>query len=100
MGARKERVTLAMTNEERERLNDAAARKGVSVAEYCRLAIDREMAEDEGGDAPDALRPHFDIEGLIALQKEAFGDRVLPTDSAEMIREAREERDRQMESRY
>ena len=95
MGARKERVSLAMTNEERERLKDAAARKGVSVAEYCRVAIDREMAEDEGEEAP---RPHYDIEGLIALRKQIFGDRVLPTDSAEMIREAREERTRHLMS--
>ena len=98
MGARKERVSLAMTNEERERLKDAAARKGVSVAEYCRAAIDREMTEDEGGDGPGAPKPHFDIEGLIALQKEAFGDRVMPTDSVEMIREAREERARHLET--
>ena len=94
MGARKERVTLAMTNEERERLKDAAARKGVSVAEYCRVAIDREMAEDEGGDQQGKLT----ILDLIERRKALYGDKVFPSGSVELISEAREERDRQMES--
>ena len=38
----------------------------------------------------------FDIEGLIALRKEIFGDKVLPGSSVDLIREAREIRDAQL----
>ena len=40
-------------------------------------------------------KPSFDaraVERLLALQKETFGDKVLPGDSAQFIREARESR--------
>ena len=56
---------------------------------YCLDAIDRELARDE---ANGALTNTFNIERLVALQEEAFGDRVLPGDGAEFIREARESR--------
>ena len=36
---------------------------------------------------------HFDIDGLIALRKEIFGDRGLSGSSVDLIREAREIRD-------
>ena len=71
---------------------------GVSLGQYCRAAIDKELAEDDVDETGESRKPHFDIEGLIALQKKTFGDRVLPTDSAEMIREAREERTRHLDS--
>ena len=98
MDRKKSRVTLALSPEERERLKATAVRKGVSMASYCRSAIDKEMAEDEANGAADAPKPHFDIEALIALQKQTFGDRILPTDSAEIVREAREARTRHLDS--
>ena len=99
MGTKRKRLTLELAPDVQERLQAAAARKGVSLGQYCRAAIDdanwsRTMSMRLGSRA----KPNFDIERLIALQKQTFGDRVLPTDSAEMIREAREERTRHLDS--
>ena len=98
MEAKKKRLTLQLAPDVQERLQTAAARKGVSLGQYCRAAIDKELAKDDVDGTGESPKPHFDIEGLIALRKQTFGDRVLPTDSAEMIREAREERTRHLES--
>ena len=81
-----------------ERLQAAAARKGVSLGQYCRAAIDDALVKDDVDETGESPKPNFDIESLIALRKQTFGDRVLPTHSAEMIREAREERTRHLES--
>ena len=58
-----------------------------------RLTIDKAMAEVETDGPP----PRMTIEDLIARQKRVYGDRVLPGSSVDLIHEAREERDRQME---
>ena len=98
MGNKRTRLTLELALDVHERLQAAAARKGVSLGQYCRAAIYDALSKDEAEETAEPTKPHFDIESLIALRKQTFGDRVLPTDSAEMIREAREERGRQMES--
>ena len=98
MEGKKKRLTLELAPDVQERLQAAAARKGVSILLYCRAAIDKELAKDDVDETAESRKPHFDIEGLIALRKQTFGDRVLPTDSAEMIREAREERTRHLDS--
>ncbi len=98
MGTKRTRLTLQLALGVHERLQAAAARKGVSVGEYCRAAIYDALSKDEAEETAEPQKPHFDIESLIALRKQTFGDRVLPTDSAEMIREAREERTRHLES--
>ena len=97
MGAKKKRLTLLLEPEAQRRLQDAAARQGVSVQDLCRSAIDNAL-DKFAQDADGAAKPHFDIEAFIALQKQTFGDRVLPGSSVDLIHEAREERDRQMES--
>ena len=94
MKDKKSRLVLEVEPEFKGRLQEAAAARGVSVGQYCRSAIGKEMTEDETKSKP----PHFDIEGLIALQKKTFGDRVLPGSSVDLIHEAREERDRQMDN--
>ena len=95
MEAKKKRLTLELAPDVQERLQAAAARKGVSILLYCRAAIDKELAEDE----PDgALRPRMTIEDVIAWQKKTYGDQILPGSSVDLIHEAREERDRQMEN--
>ena len=95
MESKKKRLTLALAPEERERLQAVAARKGVSMGQYCRSAINNALAKD-GLDQPE--RPKLTIQEVIARQKRIYGDRVLPGSSVDLIREAREERDRQMES--
>ena len=86
MQTRKKRLTLDIDPPVQRRLKAVAALKGVSMRRYCLAAIDRELARDE------ALTGSFNIERLVALQEEAFGDKVLPGDVAEDIREARESR--------
>ena len=89
MQAKKKRLTLDIDPPVQRRLKAMAALKGVSMRRYCLAAIDRELARDE---ANGALTGAFDIENLVALQEEAFGDKILPGDGAEFIREARESR--------
>ncbi len=84
MQTRKKRLTLDIDPQMQPRLKAVAALKGVSMRRYCLAAIDRELARDE------ALAGSFNIERLVALQEEAFGDKVLPGDVAGDIREARE----------
>ena len=98
MEAKKKRLTLQLAPDVQERLQAAAARKGVSLGQYCRAAIDNSLSKDEAEETADTPKPHFDIEGLIALQKKNFGDRVLPGSSVDLIREAREERTRHLDS--
>ena len=89
MQAKRERLTLDLDPPVQRRLKAVAALTGISMRRYCLTAIDRELARDE---ASGALTGSFDTERLIALQKEAFGDEVLPGDGAEIIREARQSR--------
>ena len=95
MRTKRKRLTLELALDVHERLQAAAARKGVSFGQYCRAAIDKELAKDE----PDgALRPRMTIEDVIAWQKKTYGDQILPGSSVDLIHEAREERDRQMDT--
>ena len=95
MGTKRTRLTLELTAEVYERLQAAAARKGVSLGQYCRAAIYDALVKDE----PNGEQlPRMTIEDVIAWRKQIYGDRVLPGSSVDLIREAREERDRQMES--
>ena len=85
----KKRLTLDLDPPVQRRLKAVAALKGISMRRYCLAAIDRELARDE---ANGALTGTFNIEQFVALQEEAFGDKVLPGDGVEFIREAREAR--------
>ena len=90
MQAKKKRLTLDLDPPVQRRLKAVAALKGISMRRYCLTAIDRELARDA---ANGVFAGSFNIEALVALQDEAFGDTVLPGDGAEAIREARESRD-------
>ena len=98
MEAKKKRLTLLLEPDAQRRLQDAAARQGVSVPVFCRTAIEAALdntAAAQNGSA-DWWRAVLDESAL--LQKEILGDHVLPGDSTDIIREAREERTRQLES--
>ena len=97
MKRKRSRLVLDLEPEVQERLQEVSEEKGVSVQDLCRSAIDDALVRF-AENTDQVSKPHFNIEALVALQKEAFGDRVLPTDSAEMIREAREERTRHLDS--
>lgn len=89
-------LTLNVDPAMKARLLRAALDKGLPVERYCQLAIESELIRDENhrGDAWD---PPLAIADLVRLRKEQFGDRVFPGDSADLIREAREIRDAQMD---
>ena len=74
----------------RSSLEAAAERAGVGLSEYLRDALLRQLvAEDRDADA----RPKFGPETLLRIEKnlqETFGDQVLPDDSTDLIREARQ----------
>ena len=89
MQAKKKRLTLDLDAPVQRRLKAVAALKGISMRQYCQAAIEKDLARDE---ANGAFAGSFNIERLVALQEEAFGDTVLPGDGAEFIREARESR--------
>ena len=44
MEEHKERLTLGVDAETKRRVKAAALQKGVTVADYCRAAIDKELA--------------------------------------------------------
>ena len=74
----------------------AALGKGVLVERYCQQAIESELVRDEE-QRGDALERPLSIAELIQLRKAQFGDRVFPGDSVDLIREARQIRDSQMD---
>ncbi len=96
MQAKKKRLTLDLDPPMQRRLKAVAALKGISMRQYCLTAIGQELSKDEANGVSDQPPGRFDIEGLIALRKEIFGDRVLPGSSVDLIREAREIREAQL----
>ena len=97
MDAKKKRLTLDLDPTFQRRLKAIAALKGVSMRRYCQDAIDRELAKDEGNGMGALLSDKPDHERFAELQHEIFGDRTLPGNSADLIREAREIRDAEIE---
>ncbi len=95
--AEKKRLTLDLDAPLQRRLKAVAALKGISMREYCQTAIEKELAEDEGGGAIGKPSGLSNTERLRQLQKDTFGDRVLPGNSVDIIREMREERDAQLD---
>ena len=89
MGARSKRITLDLDSDMERRLVTTAALKGVSVPQYCHAAISRELVSDEAQGVARLPFGHDAIDRLDVLRKAASGDRKLPGDSAEFIREAR-----------
>ena len=81
----KRTITVDVDAETERRLKLAAGNKGVSVEQYCSGAIFKEL----NGEMP---TPKFSVEGLVALSDEVLQGRRSYTDSSDLIREAREER--------
>lgn len=93
MAAKKKRLTLDLAPGFQRRLKVMAALKGISMREYCQTAIDRELTKDEANGAGGLLSDKPDHERFAELQIEILGDRTLPGNSVDLIREAREIRD-------
>ena len=97
--AEKKRLTLDLDAPLQRRLKAVAALKGVSMREYCQTAIEKELAEDEGGTESDDWSHLPNAEYFARVRKEVLGGRKLPGSSVDLIREAREIRDAQLEGR-
>ena len=92
METRKKRLTLDLDPMVQRRLKAVAAMKGISMRQYCLTAIGRELSKDEVQGVIDLPFGHEALDRLDALRNEIFGDGVLPGDSVDFIREARESR--------
>lgn len=96
--AEKKRLTLDLDAPLQRRLKAVAALKGISMRQYCQTAIERELDEDEGSEMPEEAPRLARAEHFAALRQKYFGDRVLPGNSVDIIREMREERDAQLDA--
>lgn len=98
MEAKKKRLTLDLDPAFQRRLKAVAALKGVSMRGYCQAAIDRELTRDEAIGVGGGRFDRQAFENLVALRREIFGGKRLPGNSADLIREAREIRDAEIEN--
>ena len=92
MEAKKKRLTLDLDPALQRRLKAVAGLKGIRLRQYCQIAIDKELARDEAPSVPILPFGREAIDRFVALQEETFNGQLLPGDSAEFIREARESR--------
>ncbi len=97
MKAERKKLTLDLDPTFHRRLKAIAALKGVSMRGYCQAAIDRELAKDEAIGIGGLLSDKPDDELFAELRREIFGGKPLPGSSADLIREAREIRDAEVE---
>ena len=91
MAADRKRLTLDVDASLQRRLKAVAARRGVSMREYCETAIDRELTRDEEG-IPDLPFGPEAVERLLAARATPPGGGMFEGDSVDFIREARESR--------
>lgn len=97
MVVKKKRLTLDLEPTFQRRLKVVAALKGVTMRQYCQTAIDKELAHDEAQGILGSVSSRSDAARFEELQQKYFGDTILPGSGADLIREAREERDAQLE---
>ena len=64
---------------------------------YCQNAIDRDLTKDEANGMGGLLSDKPDHELFAEIRQEIFGGKALPGSSADLIREAREIRDAEIE---
>ena len=86
------RFTLDMTSDLRTRLKIAVARKNTTMREYCLSAIEQQLAQEEPGVITSGDFDSKAIEEARVLQESIFGRNRLSDDSADLIRQIREER--------
>ena len=97
METKRKRLTLDLDPTFQRRLKVIAALKGVSMRQYCHTAIARELTKDEADSMSEQRFDRQSFERVLARRQELFGGRPLPGDSADLIREAREIRDAEIE---
>ena len=98
MEAKKKRLTLDLDPAFQRRLKVIAALKGVSMRRYCQTAIDQELTKDEAEGVSGRRFDRQFFERVVARREELFSGRPLPGDSVDLIGEARELRDDEVEN--
>jgi uncharacterized protein (DUF1778 family) len=97
MVGKRKRFTLDLETEMQRRLKVVAALKGISMRQYCLAAIEKELAKEEVESRRTATFNDESFDRLVSLRAEIFRGRKLPGDSTELIREAREIRDKEID---
>ncbi len=97
MEVKKKRLTLDLEPTFQRRLKVIAAIKGVTMRRYCYTAIDTKLTRDEAQSIVRPVSNWSDAQRFEELQRKYFGDKVLPGNGAEFIRESRDARDAQLE---
>ncbi len=97
MQVKKKRLTLDMDPMFQRRLKAVAALKGISMRQYCLSAIGKELDRDQANGVEETASKTPMSDRFKEARRKVFGDRVLSGNSVDLIREAREERDAQMD---
>ncbi|MDA0264546.1 MAG: hypothetical protein O3A93_09200 [Chloroflexi bacterium] len=97
MPTQKKRFPLDLEPEMQVKLKVAAALKGVTMRRYCIDIIGKELDRNDlpGDDATAFTKASFDQ--LIELRDKIFQGRKSPSDSGDLIREAREQRTEELD---
>ncbi len=91
MASPKKRFTLDLEPEMQRRLKIAAVVKGISMRRYCLDAIEHQLTSEEVSSEPNGTEKRSLLR-MTKLRDEIFGRVPLEGDSADLIRESREER--------
>ncbi len=94
---KRSRFTLDLTPELRVRLKIAAVRKGITMREYSISAIEERLNRDELRVVIPGKFTRQSLERARESKKALFGDRRLTESSADIIRQLREERAKQLD---
>ena len=97
--ANRKQIILSVDAETSDRLETAAAEEGVSISEFCRDIVEVELHYAEMGDRRKRIKPlsRETLDRFDATRKKIMGGRKFPGNSADAIREMREERALQIE---
>ena len=90
MATARKRLTLDIDEGLQRRLKAAAALKGISMREYCENALQSSLKPEPIDAEADRRRRLEDLEEMFARVDKIFEGRVLPGNSVDIIREARE----------
>ncbi len=97
-GARRTRLTVDVTPELRRRIKIAAAKREASVRDYVvgilEEAVPKEVEERRAKGTPVTAEL---VERLRKTREAVMQGRTFPDDSADLLREAREERDAELD---
>ena len=97
METRRKRLTLDLNPTFQRRQEAIAALKGVSMCGYSQAPIDRELTKYEANGLGGLLSDKPDHELFAELRQEVFGGKPLPGNPADLIREARDIRDAEID---